>query len=193
MNTRNSVIVLTRFLPMVFIILCHIIYYYEFIPGNMALVQVFNVGVYIFLIISGYLYGGKFISNFKNWILKRWSKIVIPVIILVIIDIMLLLLAGETIKPISFFFYALNIQGLSTISNNIFSKLNLSIANLGTLWFTTIIMVCYCLVPILQKQIKEKCIQYQSIIIFAISLNLLSYISLLSKYKFNISSVFCCN
>ena len=42
-----------------FILVCHVVSYYYFIPGSGQLGQFFNVGVPMFIIISGYLYGLK--------------------------------------------------------------------------------------------------------------------------------------
>lgn len=154
MENKNLTISLTRVLAMFLIILCHIIGYYKVIPGSGFLGQIFNVGVYIFFIISGYLYGNKVIDNFKSWFKKRWCKIVIPIIILTIIDMLLLIVAEENVSIISFIYYSLNIQGLTFISKNIFPNLNLGISNLGHLWFATIIMLCYCLIPVFQKSKK---------------------------------------
>lgn len=56
---KNPVISLSRVIGMLFILICHTIKYYSFIPGHGILGNFFNCGVYIFLIISGYLYGGK--------------------------------------------------------------------------------------------------------------------------------------
>lgn len=148
---KNNTISLVRVISMFLIVLCHIIGYYKFIPGSGFLGQIFNVGVYTFFIISGYLYGNKIITNFKVWIKKRWCKIVIPVIIVTFIDILLLSIAKENISVMSFLYYFFNIQGLTFISENIFRNLNFKIVNLGHLWFTTIIMLCYCFVPLFQK------------------------------------------
>jgi len=46
-----------RVLATVFILLCHVVKFYTIIPGHMELGQLFNVGVPMFIIISGYLYG----------------------------------------------------------------------------------------------------------------------------------------
>lgn len=153
---------------MIFIVLCHIIGYYKFVPGNTFLGQIFNVGVYIFFIISGYLYGGKEVTKIKKWLKKRWCKIVIPVIILTIIDIVILRFLGKAVSLFSLMYYGLNLQGLSKLSTRNITTINLGIENLGSLWFTTIIMLCYCLLPIIQwihKKQKNKSESY-GIIIF---------------------------
>ena len=74
---RDVSIQLIRILSMFLIIIgCHLIS--EF--GNDILKkagQIFNVGVYIFLFISGYLYGDKIIKNKKKWYFKRLKRILI--------------------------------------------------------------------------------------------------------------------
>lgn len=154
MENKNFTIVLIRVISMVFIILCHVVCYYKFIPGSNFLGQIFNVGVYTFFIISGYLYGNKEISDFKFWIKKRWCKIVIPIIVLAIINIFLLSCIGKTINPLCIIYYSLNIQGVSFISDKFNSFFDFGISNLAHLWFATIIMLCYCLIPVFQKSKK---------------------------------------
>lgn len=144
----NLQIVFIRVVSMICIVLCHIVCYYTFIPGHAVLGQVFNVGVYVFLLISGYLYGGKTISNFRKWIIVRWRKIVMPMLIVVLLDAIILFMIGENILADSILYF-LNLQGLSFVSGA-FSVLNPGVANLGALWFVTIIMLCYCLIPTLQ-------------------------------------------
>lgn len=71
---RNSVIQIARIIAMISIILCHIIKYYTFIPGSQFLNVVFNVGVQIFLLISGFLYGQKKINDFHLFFVRRIQK-----------------------------------------------------------------------------------------------------------------------
>lgn len=54
-----SFISISRVLATLMIVTCHIIGYFTFIPGHMHLGQFFNVGVPMFICISGYLYGLK--------------------------------------------------------------------------------------------------------------------------------------
>jgi peptidoglycan/LPS O-acetylase OafA/YrhL len=70
---RNSVISLIRLLSMLMIISCHIMQYYD-----LELAWWFNVGVQIFLCISGFLYGQKNIDNVTDFYNKRLKKILIP-------------------------------------------------------------------------------------------------------------------
>lgn len=58
---------------MLMIISCHIMQYYD-----LELAWWFNVGVQIFLCISGFLYGQKSIDNVTDFYNKRLKKILIP-------------------------------------------------------------------------------------------------------------------
>ena len=57
-SEKNYAISLLRFIAMIFIVICHFFQYY-----NLELAWWFNVGVQIFLCISGFLYGNKKITN----------------------------------------------------------------------------------------------------------------------------------
>lgn len=58
---------------MLMIILCHIFQFY-----NCILAWWFNVGVQIFLCVSGFLYGGKNIDNVTQFYTNRIKKILVP-------------------------------------------------------------------------------------------------------------------
>lgn len=141
---------------MLSIVLCHTIKYYRFIPASSLLGQIFNIGVYSFFIISGYLYGKKDVKNFKKWYIKRIQKIHVPVIILTIIDVIVLIIYfNQDFKISTIIIYLMNLQGIQFISYEITKPIFEEITNLGPLWFTTIIMMCYLQIPFLQK-IREK-------------------------------------
>lgn len=57
-KSSSSGITWLRALSMISIVICHLAQFYQ---NNMS--QVFNVGVQIFIIISGFLYGCKTIEN----------------------------------------------------------------------------------------------------------------------------------
>lgn len=147
---------------MLSIVACHTIKYYTFIPASSLLGQVFNVGVYSFFIISGYLYGKKDVENFKTWYIKRIQKIHVPIIILTIIDIIILTAYfNQALKISTVIIYLMNLQGIQFISYWISKPFFKEITNLGPLWFATIIMLCYLQIPFLQK-IREKYIANKS-------------------------------
>ncbi len=67
---RNYAISLLRVIGMFSIILCH---FFGWI-GISSLSQFFNFGVYLFLFISGFLYGRKQIKDYKKWMWARVKK-----------------------------------------------------------------------------------------------------------------------
>lgn len=146
----DGVIRLLRVMSMVLIILCHVIRYYPMIPGSAVLDQVFNVGVYVFLLISGYLYGGKTVTDFGNWLVGRWRRVVIPMIVLVALDAMALAWMGAGISASQLVMLLWNLQGLGFLSWPAASEFPAVVDHLGSLWFVTVIMLCYCMVPVLQ-------------------------------------------
>ena len=146
--TRNPVITLSRVLGMLFIVTCHIIKYYTFIPMHESLGQFFNCGVDLFLFISGYLYGGKVVNRFGKWYFKRYLTVSLPAVIISITVIVALFIAGEGVSVNSIIAYCLDLEGILFLNWNL-TFLFREILTLGPLWFTTIIMICYLLVPAL--------------------------------------------
>lgn len=184
-NKKNYAISLSRVLGMVFIVLCHIVRYYSFIPGHSILGQFFNCAVYLFIFVSGYLYGTKNISDFKNWFAKRWIVVSMPAITLSVGVIAVLLFIGETVSVNSAIAYCIDAEGLLFISGNIFGNLFDAIPSIDMLWFTTVIMMCYFMIPLLQKISQRinanffRCFIIISVLIgFVVSLLLDKYISL---------------
>ena len=149
-------IAITRVVAMLSILMCHIIKYYSFVPGAAFLGQFFNIGVEMFLIISGYLYGMRFITDYKVWISNRWLKICLPVLVWYII----LFFFGAERNFSTFLIYVFNIQGLSWISDYV--GFYQPAIGLEHTWFITIIMICYLLIPMLQK-VRVKCSSKETI------------------------------
>ena len=81
-NISNAVSVL-RVTAMLSIVICHILQVY-----NNKWAWVFNIGVQVFLFLSGYLYGNKEIKDWYGWYKKRFFKLYIPYIILVGISLL---------------------------------------------------------------------------------------------------------
>lgn len=140
---RNISIQLIRVVAMSMIIFDHLLAVIEF-PMKSAIIPILNSGVFIFLLISGYLYGNKNIENWKNWFLNRIMRICIPMWIFMIIDFVVEALIWNQFDIKLVIIYAFNLQGILGV--------NVSSANL---WFLTLIMICYIITPILQF-IKQK-------------------------------------
>ena len=150
---RNPAIMVARILGMLFIVLCHIIQYYTFVPGHGFLGQFFNCGVQLFLFVSGYLYGEKTIQGFRKWYIKRVATVAFPSVLVSVFTIIALLIVGNTITINNIIAYCLDLEGLLFINYNLQTFFQ-EIRSLGPLWFTTIIMLCYLLVR--NRQIKHR-------------------------------------
>ena len=134
-----------RVLAMVMIVLCHIIGYYTFIPGHAHLGQFFNVGVEIFIFISGYLYGRKVIHFSVSYYWNRYKKICIPAIIWGIIILCATGFQAWREFPIVLF----NLTGLNFLKNE-WGLLH-EFHGIEHTWFLTIIFMCYLILPLLQR------------------------------------------
>jgi peptidoglycan/LPS O-acetylase OafA/YrhL len=135
---------------MLMIVLCHIIGYYTFIPGHGFLNEVFNVGVYTFLAISGWLYGTKTIAHFGSWFRARCLTLLLPALILNAAVLTADFLAGMRHDLLSSTIHLLNLHGLGFLWPGLYRYFH-EIPVLGPLWFLTVIMLCYCMIPLLQR------------------------------------------
>lgn len=138
--TKNYAVSYARLLSMIMIILCHIFQYY----GN-ELAWWFNVGVQIFLIISGFLYAYRDIDDAVGFIKRQYKKILVPFwTYLLVITVIFIFSDRSSLSPltiISAFTGAEPYPGLEH------------------LWFIPYILVCYFLLPILcslKKQLIKK-------------------------------------
>lgn len=125
-----------RLIAFSFIITCHIQQYL-----NINLAWWFNVGVQIFLCISGYLYGGRDISDDIMFYKKQLVKILVPYYITVIIVIV-----------IQTFLFPQYID-LSIIVRTILCYGTL--AGGEHLWYIPSILMCYIMTPLLLRYLKH--------------------------------------
>lgn len=127
---KSAVISLIRLIAMLLIITCHIFQIY-----SNELCYYFNVGVQIFLIISGYLYSFKTYDSPLNIIIKQFKKILFPYYIL----LNCILLAYIIFIPSSI--------SIESVSNAVFCSGTLE--GQGHLWFIPYILFCYLITPYL--------------------------------------------
>lgn len=141
---RNISIQLIRILAMFLIFFDHMLNFVSF-PMRTAIVQMANSGVFIFLFISGFLFGNRHINNWKQWFLKRFTRICIPLWIFMSVDFFVEYVIWNVFDIKLVLIYALNLQGIFGV-------------NIGgmNLWFLTLIMICYILTPLLQWVKQEK-------------------------------------
>lgn len=117
------------------------------------------MGVYLFLIISGYLYGKKDISKnstYTKWLISRGKRILIPLYVFMIILFCIYIALGLKIQPIHWIVYIFNLQGLG-----------IDVHGAEHLWYLTIAMICYFITPILDKN-KYKLNKQKLIVFFVV-------------------------
>ncbi len=137
---RNYSISLIRAMATISIVLCHIFQYY-----GIELAWWFNVGVEIFLVISGFLYGKKEINDPLNFIINNIKKILVPYIIWMIITIVIYVIFARGKVGLFDILYPL-VYGDT-------------LPGLSHLWFVPYILFCYILTPFLYQlktRIKTK-------------------------------------
>lgn len=129
-----------RVFSMILIFLCHVVQE----SGSNLLkntAQIFNVVVFVFLFISGYLYGQKDIVDTKQWYLKRAKRILLLLYtFMIIMFIMRIVFFNSGIEIKEYLIYLFNLQGFLG-----------GVQGTQHLWFLSILMVCYIITPILNK------------------------------------------
>ena len=130
---------------MCLIVTCHILQYY-----NNDLCYWFNVGVQIFFIISGYLYGGKAIGNPIRFIVKQFKKILIPYYVVLFIIVMSYIIVCPEQLQITSVVKAVFCAG--------------TIPGVGHLWFVGYILLYYALIPYLywlKESLTGRCLGFK--------------------------------
>ena len=140
MLNKNISISILRIFSMLLIFICHIVQEHSNPYVNIT-AQFFNVGVPIFIIISGYLYGSyNFTISSKNWYAKRFKRIFIPLYSFLFFLFIIYIILGIKIEVFNWIIYILNLQAIQ-----------IYIGGAEHLWFLTIIMFCYLITPFLNK------------------------------------------
>lgn len=168
-------IVFARTMSVIMIVSCHIFQYY----GNF-LAWYFNVGVEIFLIISGTLYGQKTIEKPVEWVKKQWLKLLVPYWIYAVIAICVYKLQAPE------YITAEGILGLFlTVSR---------FPGLGHLWYINYILFLYLLTPYLQnfyeeyfQKLSDKKM-FLGLVIFTVLLGMLQYYG---NFKYEVNRIVC--
>lgn len=127
---KNLSISIIRFIAMCSIIACHFCQYYD---SEWA--WWLNIGVQIFFIVSGYLYGTRKIVEPITWLKRQFVKILIPYWLCLTL----------TLVP-----YYLYTPELLSIRRVVCAYLTLeTIQGIGHLWFIGYILFCYLITPYL--------------------------------------------
>ena len=165
---ESQIISVTRTVATISIVLCHLVSWF---PKIKFLGQLLNVGVPVFFIISGYLYGHKEIKNVLPWYKKQIIKIVIPIYAYIIICSFLLILLGKfgSIQPIKCFLALFQLTG--------FCEAEIGNITTSHLWFITFILLCYLITPLLQTM-SEK-INFKRLIVIISFLSIIEVVGII--------------
>lgn len=126
------------------IFLCHACNESGSLVGGM-LGQLFNIGVPIFFILSGYLHGQKEAPKIKlRWYGRKLHRLLLPLYIFIATLAIVYLVAGLSID--------LAIWGQTIIP--ICGLTQKYIPGCGQLWFLTHLLLCYLLTPLLQERVR---------------------------------------
>lgn len=131
-----------RPLSMLAIVVCHICQSY-----NNRWAFLFNIGVQVFLVLSGYLYGKKNIVDWKKWCIGRIKRVYLPMFLLLVIAFPIyMFFARDSFNIFGYSINYLNFQGIPFVIGGVDL-----IPGLRHLWFITAIMFAYLITPILQR------------------------------------------
>lgn len=118
------------------IVICHIFQEY----GNFLAFH-FNVGVFTFLFISGFIFGGRNIENPVQFIKQRLKRLLIPYYLFIF-----------AISAIYLIFFRDQWTFLSVIKNILCVQWFFNgLPQVAHLWYITCIIICYLFTPLLQK------------------------------------------
>lgn len=140
-HSESIAISFIRVLAMTLIIACHFAQAYGY-----DIAFLLNVGVQLFFLTSGFLYGKIEIANSWEFYKKRLTKVYVPYIIFVFVVLLMQELLGTwqfNLRDVAI--YALNLQGF----------LSTSVDGLNHLWFLSVLMVCYLVTPLLKQLFKS--------------------------------------
>lgn len=150
---ESNIIRYIRSFALFSIIACHFLQVY-----NNKWAWVLNVGVQIFLAISGYLYGNKNIVDWSKWFKDKIKKLYIPYIIYIILIFPIYQLFTDNVFNLrNLLVYICDLQWILG-----------SVEGLAHLWFMTAIALCYTLTPFLQKIRNKVSIAFLALMILGI-------------------------
>lgn len=139
MNNKDKSIQIIRIISMILIVVCHIAS-----QSNISIIkmsaQFFSVGVFIFLFISGFLYGKKEIQDIKKFYKGRIIKVLLPIYIFIVILYIITFIKDKSIDVKYIFIYLFNLQFILG-----------GMRGANHLWFITIIVMCYIVTPLISK------------------------------------------
>lgn len=142
--TKSQSIALSviRVLAMSLIIACHFAQAYGY-----TIAFLLNVGVQIFFLTSGFLYGKIEVTRPLEFYMKRLIRVYVPYILVVAVVLLIQGLIGA---------WQFNIRDIIIYLCNLQGFIKPSVSGLNHLWFLSVLMICYLLVPWLQRLLNYK-------------------------------------
>lgn len=144
LQNKDYSISCARFIAMCFIVVCHMMQRDDFASDiNGAHIRWafwFNIGVQMFLFISGFLYGKKESIDTVSFFKRAFPKILVDYYIFIIVMLIAIYFSPS---------YNISVDGavkLLTFSG--------TVPGLGHLWFVPTILFCYLLTPIISEIVK---------------------------------------
>lgn len=142
LHAQSIAISAIRVLAMTLIIACHFAQAYGY-----TIAFLLNVGVQIFFLTSGFLYGKIEVTQPLEFYKKRLLRVYVPCILVVAVVMLIQGLIGTwqfNVRDV--LIYVFNLQGF----------VSTSVDGLNHLWFLSILMICYLLVPWIQRLLNYK-------------------------------------
>ena len=112
------------------------------------------------------MYGLRIIRNYKRSFIERIVSVSYPAVLVSVFTMIALLIAGVSVSIPTVIAYLFDLEGLLFLNWSFVSRFFNQIDSLGPLWFTTIIMLCYLLIPLLQMVYKRLVLKKIGIFIF---------------------------
>ena len=176
MQKYNYAVSLTRITAMLFIVICHC----SSLLGHVALASLFDVGVPIFFVISGYLTASKKIADKRSWAQKKMVRLYIPLLLWFVVYTIVKLLKGNyDISLWQVIMLLLNMQGLNHICN----RIPLGVGP----WFFTVIELCYIFYLVLDT---SKIVNHKDKYSFRTLLSLFGIVVVLQFCGINFGGIF---
>lgn len=159
---QSMAISLVRIISTLMIIMCHVFQGY-----NHILAWWFNVGVQVFLFMSGFLLAQSTYETKFEYIQKRFKRIMIPYWLLLIMAIPVYYITGTKIR-IPFNEIPLYITGTIGIRR-------IFVVGLDHLWFLAVLVICY-IVSMLLHDVKDKLKELNTVPFYLILITSLSFL-----------------